>query len=48
MFGVAPLVADPPRANCTTDTDTHPLRDIGGPEQSFLFNIVSPFANGSL
>ena len=35
LDGVAPLVADPPCANSTTDTDTHPLSDVGGPEQYF-------------
>ena len=35
LDGVALLVADPPRANSTTDNDTHPLSDIGDPRQSF-------------
>ena len=35
LDGVASLVADPPRASSTTDTDTHPLSDIDDPLQSF-------------
>ena len=37
---VAPLVADPSRANSTTDTDTHPLSDIGDTRQSFSMLLV--------
>ena len=29
---VAPLIADTPRANSTTENDTHPLSDIKGEE----------------
>ena len=29
LDGVAPLVVDPPDAKSTTDTDTHPLNDVG-------------------
>ena len=35
LDGVALLVACPPRASSTTDTDRRPLSDIGDPRQYF-------------